>query len=264
MNINNFLSCTVLLSFFVQNVNAARVLVVSDIDDTIKNSHVLNQIDAIKNAYLTGAEMSVSGMANLYQSIKRENSEIEFHYVSNAPADLGLDISHGLFLDNNSFPINGLHTKQYIFRGDHKLRAIRTLIDIKNPDVVIMIGDNGEQDASVQNQIVNEYANNGAGIRFVQFIREAYSLADGGSRLRPGQTGFITPSEIAVQLADEKLLKTETAMSLVKNDLSKPNLNLAYWVDCRDHRLLPEPKNEKLAEYLVDLNREIKTTCRIK
>lgn len=265
------------LSLTFQKAQAVDVLVISDIDDTIKNTEVLNTEAAISNAFKTGKEMGISGMSNLYDLIGAQYGSIQFKYVSNAPSDV-LDTTHQEFLSKNNFPEGGLYTNQHITDENHKVKTMVSQILINTPKIVILIGDNGERDVEVLDQITNTDFSKmtdgvyGKDIKFVQFIREAYrSKGDGkGKSLRNNQIGFITPAEIAIKLADENLLDVTTAVSVAKADHAKRNLELVNWVDCSDHTLLPELKNGRLIEalskdnLLENLNKDIKTSCKIK
>ncbi len=254
------LTTLIFLSLITQSLWAANLIVISDIDDTIKNSHVADKEDAITNAFKTDTSMGVDGMSDLYQTILNENSGIKFYYVSNAP-ELIMDSSHREFLESNGFPFNRLFTRANILDDSYKEKIFETLINENDPQTVVMIGDNGEQDVYAQNAIVNKYK--GSGIKFIQFIREPYSHNTVGSKLKTGQNGFITPGEIAIKIADEKLLKLNSAIQIAEKDMKKNKLNLISWVNCRDHRLIEQPKNSELNEVYKKLNKVVKDICSI-
>ena len=177
------------------------ILLISDIDDTIKESHVLSDFDKIGNAFDT--DEPFKGMSQLYRFIKMDQPGIEFHYVSNAPEFLMKD-SHQKFISRNLFPNGQMHLSEKIDSTGHKVRVISNLIETRHPHTVIMLGDNGERDVFVQDTIVRKYAKQG--IRFIQFIRVAYTQDDGGKALLENQTGFITAGEIALVLMEQTKL----------------------------------------------------------
>ena len=75
------------------------ISVVSDIDDTIKDSHIWSQTATIVHTLLPFK--AVSGMANLYSGWST-NSDARFHYVSEGPDQMEKPIEH--FLDSSGFP----------------------------------------------------------------------------------------------------------------------------------------------------------------
>ena len=194
-----------------------KVLLISDIDDTIKVSHVLNKVAAVSRA--ADITTPFTGMAQLYQLIQNaQGGHMKIVYLSNAPEKVAgipaLKISHQKFLNFNHFPEGELDLRDDIFDQNHKINEIRRLIKSEKPDVVIMIGDNGERDAEIYHQAVVEYA--GQGIQMVTFIHQLYSekgswlkpdfLDELGKKLFSEQVGFVTPIEVALELKQQDLL----------------------------------------------------------
>jgi hypothetical protein len=114
-----------------------------------------------------------------------------------------------------------------------------------------MIGDNGERDPLVYNQIRKEFPE----IKMITFIREAYSSQhkeedDRGTRLLEGQIGFVTPTEIALKLQSENFLSANQVNVLEyyyavptvaqakeeDDDGETGTLSFPNWIDCRDHQ----------------------------
>ncbi len=201
-----------------------KVLLISDIDDTIKSSHVLNTYGKIGRA--GNVTIRFSGMAQLYQLIVNENPlSTKIVYLSNAPKQI-LDIpiiryGHQMFLNYNNFPYGELDLRESIFEKDHKIKELRRMITKEKPDVVIMIGDNGEQDAAIYRQATLELQNEN--LKMVTFIHQLYSVnpnivdevlgtdcfSEKGHALEANQTGFVTPVEIAIELNRQKLLSDD-------------------------------------------------------
>ena len=73
--------------------------VISDIDDTIKDSNVLNKEELIQNTFFRKFK-AVRGMPQLYK--KLENKGVAFHYVSGSPWQLYPFIYN--FLNEEQFP----------------------------------------------------------------------------------------------------------------------------------------------------------------
>lgn len=137
------------LSMLLSNSLFAKTLIVSDIDDTVKVTDVLNKKNAVYNALFSKA--AFSGMSELYQELDSKNSEDTiFYYVSGSPTLIEGKISE--FLKFNEFPDranlilkSGTKTPTY----DYKVAAITKLIQTENPEKVILIGDDTEYDPEV-------------------------------------------------------------------------------------------------------------------
>ena len=228
--LRNF-SLTMVLTTLLITVSAqakSKVLLISDIDDTIKVSHVLSTAAKISRA--ADVTTPFLGMSQLYQLIVNENSaSTKVIYLSNAPDEIGgvpaLTLSHQTFLNFNKFPAGELLLRDGLFEENHKLKAIRELVESEQPQTIIMIGDNGEQDSEIYEQIKNEYAE--SGIKMVTFIHQLYSsnsssfipdfLEERGHAIFPGQNGFATPIEISLQLNDLGLLSIASVDWMIKN-----------------------------------------------
>lgn len=184
-----------------KNLRGNDTLVVSDIDDTIKLSHVLSKSSAAVRAMDSNSWFL--GINSLYQLIQNDNPGAHFVYVSAAPEFL-LEGTHKKLLANGQFPRG-----QYIARNrlvssfTHKVTAIRKVLHERKPKKVIFIGDNGEKDALVYRQLSQEFKN--SGIEFHTFIRMVYSPIDPelAGKLQPlfaGQFSFVTPVEMGLEL----------------------------------------------------------------
>ncbi len=199
--------------------SAKDLLVISDIDDTIKLSHVLRKRSASLRAL--DANSWFLGMNSLYQLIKNDNPKAYFAYISAAPEFL-LENTHQKLLSNGQFPLGEYIARdRFISSLNHKLIAIRKLLTERRPKTVIFIGDNGERDPVVYNQITQEFKN--SGIQFHTFIRMVYSSqnVDYVSKLHPlsvGQFVFVTPVEMGLELRKRALIN-EASMSWLVNTL---------------------------------------------
>ncbi|RPJ73256.1 MAG: DUF2183 domain-containing protein [Alphaproteobacteria bacterium] len=144
----------VLVIIFSINTLQAKTLIVSDVDDTVKVTDVLNKANAVYNALFSKA--AFSGMSALYRELN--TSESLFYYVSGSPTFLENKIT--TFLEFNNFPQkenlilkNGMNTPTY----DYKLAAISKIIKAENPDKVILIGDDTEYDPEVYETISKNF-----------------------------------------------------------------------------------------------------------
>lgn len=168
-------------------VFASNVLI-SDVDDTIKDSQVRDYWEMLKRGRRTGPEMMVPGMRELLYLAKENGHSDKLFYVSKIPSFL--DGYHREFLTNNNFPEGVLVSRG--FGSSFKLNAIKKIINETQPLKLSLIGDNGEADAEVYNEI-RKYAEQ-RGIIVRSFIRKSYS---DNIKSYPKMIYFSKPEEIA-------------------------------------------------------------------
>lgn len=230
----------VLTLSLVSQFALAKILVISDIDDTIKVSHVLSKQGAASS--FLDERSRFAGMSELYRLLKKSHKDIEFHYVSLAPKFLMSD-KHESFLDENDFPVTKLHMNPGVTQDpDLKQKVIRKLLADKKPQLVIYFGDNGQFDTVVYDQMVREFPK----IPSVSYIREAYS-SKGESQYptKEGQIGFVTTVELAIDLIQKNILPAKAYASIerevyrrIKRDDFEGEtfgkMVFPWWQDCRD------------------------------
>lgn len=183
-----------------------QTLFVSDIDDTIKLANVHDLTSAAFYAF--DEESSFLGMSELYNFVKRDNSDIQMAYLTRAP-EWFMAKTHKDFLRKGKFPKGYYIPRNQYSSDEHKLKSLQNLIQVYRPQKVILIGDNGEADASVYATIAREYA--AQGIQFYQYIRILYSKNNKsaqGSSLYDGQVGFVSPLELSLELERAGFVKT--------------------------------------------------------
>lgn len=253
------------LIFSFQVTALANLVVVSDIDDTIKVSHVLDPDSVASNSLRVGNVFR--GMTQLYNLIAQKNKSTKFYYLTNAPK-AGFSKIHGLFLWVHQFPKGELLLRQDIRDQNHKIRSLRKIFQRHPEAQFVLIGDNGEKDPLVYKQIKLENPQ----AQVLTFIREAYSSKhsepdDRGMRLFPGQNGFVTPLEISLGLQLNGILNVQavsqleyfyvppTLQSAREEDADGDTGTLSFpsWIDCRDFKI-PEylkMRQTKLTQLLI-------------
>ncbi len=221
-----------LFSGVVFSAEGKKVLLVSDIDDTIKSTHVLSHPGAA--ARVANVTLRFSGMAQLYQLIINQNpNSTKIVYLSNAlDRILGVPVLRYIdetFLSYNKFPPGELDMRGDFFEKDHKIKELRRLLTTEKPDVVIMIGDNGERDAEIYRQATLEFARTNmkmvsfihqiysAQLGFVDYVLDTNSFSELGKKLEKDQIGFVTPVEIAIELNQQGLLSAESKDWMIQN-----------------------------------------------
>ena len=189
----------------------ARVLMVSDIDDTIKIANVRNKLEAA--GYALNSEIRFYGMAEVYQQFAAQTTDLDIVYLSRAPAWL-LGSQHRRFLSIGEFPQG-----TYIPRSDqpaetHKLFHLRRLIEEKRPDQVVLIGDDTEIDFEVYQQIRQEYLDQK--IEFFIFIRV---ISDQDLKISAGVPAqrFLTSVDLAWKMNELGLLSSQSLTWVEEN-----------------------------------------------
>jgi hypothetical protein len=82
--------------------------VISDMDDTIKVSNVLDKQELLLNTFVRPF-IAAEGMAQFYQKLVNQNPGASFHYVSSSPHQLYPALNG--FLQENAFPPGSLHLR---------------------------------------------------------------------------------------------------------------------------------------------------------
>ncbi|MFV0482462.1 MAG: phosphatidate phosphatase App1 family protein [Campylobacteraceae bacterium] len=143
--------------------------VISDIDDTIKDSKVLDKKELLRNTFVNEFK-AVSGMSDFFKSIKKPNTITSFHYVSSSPIQLYPALQE--FIDKNGFPKGSFHLKEltdwdnilFVDSFMYKIVSIRKIINAYPKREFILVGDSGEKDPEIYTQISKEFVGNVARI----------------------------------------------------------------------------------------------------
>lgn len=243
----------------------ARTLLVSDMDDTIKVSHVLDIDSALANARQT--KNAFMGMPELYQALIKIPNATPMHYLSSAPQRI-MEYYHRRFLSRNNFPSGKLVLNRKLIDHEHKITSLRRMIEEYRPTKMILIGDNGERDTIVYAQIRKEFPDIGG----ETYIHLAYSQAgfekNQGKPLLDGQIGWATSIDLASDLLQKGYINKSAYLELIKSVMPKalaenPNIErgrqmmFPAWFDCRDLKI-PE-----LPEVPAELQRKIEYRCEI-
>ncbi len=137
--------------------------VVTDIDDTIKDSHVLDKRELLKNTFLREFR-AVPGMAAKYASWGGGGAA--FHYVSGSPWSL-YPVLHP-FTVAEKFPAGSWHLRHCRIQDgsvadmlkppeEFKTAAIEELLRTYPRRQFIFVGDTGEKDPEVYGELARRY-----------------------------------------------------------------------------------------------------------
>jgi hypothetical protein len=142
---------------------AAGLSIISDIDDTIKDSHVRNRKELLTNTFLRNFR-PIPTISKLYQNWSQLGAE--FHYVSSSPWQLHDPLTE--FLAQEGFPEGSLHLRSFslrnsrllspfVFRPENKARSIRNLLQQFPHRRFILIGDSGERDPEIYGEAARRF-----------------------------------------------------------------------------------------------------------
>lgn len=147
------------LSFFNKETGLS---VISDIDDTIKDSQVSDQKQLLINTFIKPFKV-IDSMRDWYQ--KMANNGVAFHYLSSSPIQLYPALKD--FMDKAQFPAGSVHLREattwhsIIPTGDdsrnHKLSTLEKLLNAYPKRQFILIGDSGEADPEIYAQTMTKY-----------------------------------------------------------------------------------------------------------
>ena len=141
------------------------VSVVSDIDDTIKDSQVSDKKELLKNTFLKEFR-AVQGMAGLYQQWQQQGAA--FHYLSASPWQLYPSLAE--FIRDYEFPRGDFHLRQFRIKDssfyelfaspfEYKIQTIEGILHNYPQRKFVLVGDSTESDPEVYSYIARKYPN---------------------------------------------------------------------------------------------------------
>lgn len=160
--------------------------IVSDIDDTIKNTEATCRQEMLTNTFLRPFK-AVEGMAGVYAQWNAQGAD--FHYVSSSPWELYESIADLCRI--GQFPAGSMHLRYFRIR-DEMFKRWRPLRRKGKAGIIaslmvqlpmrrfVLIGDSGERDPEIYRFLAKRFPNQVAGI----FIRELPSKPLDNRRLR--------------------------------------------------------------------------------
>jgi phosphatidate phosphatase APP1 len=144
--------------------------VISDIDDTLKHSHVACKQSLLANTFLRKFE-PVEGMAAVFRGWA--DSGATFHYVSSSPWQLYRHLAE--HLSQEGFPDGSYHLRAFRLR-DHLIRrllmlrrtgkaaVIRSILQTFPQRRFFLVGDSGELDPEIYGAMARKFPRQVAGI----------------------------------------------------------------------------------------------------
>lgn len=158
----------------VELLSPRGVSVVSDIDDTIKESSIRDRRELLANTFLRDFR-AVPGMSGVYRNWQEHGTAL--HYVSSSPWQLLPWIDE--LLQSQHFPQGSLHLRNFRlrthmlqkvirFRRSGKGAAIRLLLKKFPQRRFLFVGDSGEKDLEIYRKLASSSRSQALGI----FIRD--------------------------------------------------------------------------------------------
>ena len=206
----NLLSLMVMIPMLGVNSFAAKNLLISDIDDTIKKTGI-HSGGVVGHAMGTTNEFA--GMSILYNGCADAlGASGKVEYLTAAPGlvdNLGID-----FLREAGFPPGRGSIENFVVSGrdpqmetsgEFKARKLIEIYEREKPDLMILVGDNGEQDIDAYGELMKYVAGHNGGTRVISFIHHVYESA--GKPIPSGHIPFVTSADLAVQFANRGLIK---------------------------------------------------------
>lgn len=226
MSILMTVSCFLLPAFAATNApNSKDIRVFSDVDDTIKISHVRDFKSSVALAFYQNALFY--GMNTVYSSLRKNQiqrgNKVIFSYVTNG-IDFTVNQTHRSLLHHYKFPNPANHFPQNLIekiqKKTHKFDVITRTIKNEWPDIAVLIGDNGERDPIIYDQIrkaiEKQAAIEGRAIEVLTYIHIVYKPSNPRTfGLRNGQQAFHNAGELAVLLHKDNLVSLEQRDEIV-------------------------------------------------
>lgn len=257
------------LTLRVVSAEAKPLMMVSDIDDTIKRTNVLSSRGILFNGPRT--RNSFKGMSDLYvawacdtvskaeldrclmrQAMTRNNDRL-VTYVTAAKGKL--QMFGNLFLKNSGFPVGlfigreesetdvaetfareRVESEAYPQTLEFKVATIKKLIaDYRDRDFVL-VGDNGEKDVAAYAAVAQWAAKAYPGMRVHTFIHQVYHWKDGVAP-RADQDIYVTAGDLGLELYRRGLLSESALVRALDGTLNALKANdedvFPPFLDCR-------------------------------
>ena len=175
----------------VQLIGPSGLSVISDIDDTIKETQVSDRKAMLANTFCR-VFRPVLGMAEVYQELARQGTA--FHYVSGSPWQLYSPLAE--FLRVRGFPAGSMHLKLFrmtdatalnlvLSQEATKLDAIEPILAAFPKRRFVLVGDSGEEDPEIYGKIARKHPDQVVAI----LIRNVTDEAADGARMRRAMEG---------------------------------------------------------------------------
>jgi len=216
------------------------ILLISDLDDTIKISHTQSKLITVYRGLFR--DSAFTGMADLYREILSRNQDSRFSIVSSSPPAIRRKIER--FLALHKFPSAQLTLRDWLRQTSvlkYKLKNLMDQVEAWSGEV-ILVGDDTEHDPEVFRHLRK---------KFPEKVVAVYIRIVKGSNLPEGCQGFFTAFDIAcselaagrltsfqVMKIGQSVLETEKSSRLIPWFSVKPPLSFHPILPLSDETLL--------------------------
>lgn len=147
----------------------ARFGVISDLDDTVIRTDATRLLPMLRRTFLQNARtrLPFAGVAQFYSGLHLGDDGADANpvfYVSSSPWNLYPVLTE--FLEFQTIPLGPLMLRDWglsdrgvlpLAHGEHKLGAIRQILDTYPDLPFILIGDSGQEDPEIYRDVVHQY-----------------------------------------------------------------------------------------------------------
>ncbi len=186
---------------------SARLILISDFDDTIKISGSKKLTTGLKYIFKDNA---YAGAPEFYQTLSSSYEKV--YFVSNSP--LILREKYVSFLLKNNIPRFEFHNKNYLkhslnFKKDKIVEIIKNNLDAE----FILLGDDLEKDPEIYHEIKLEYPH---------LIKSIFIHKLTNNKLPEGILEYVTYFDLAVKMFEIGLVNDEEITDIAQNILTSP------------------------------------------
>lgn len=277
-----------LLSFISHTSFAQSILLVSDIDDTIKRTGIHSHSVGL-NAPATINDFA--GMSQLYNRWYRQNQSYgDIFYLTAAPVlldTLGID-----FLRESQFPPERKNIPNHVISGrgiapnsagsilpeledsgefkKRKLIELYESIKSTKPSVMVLVGDNGEKDVLAYQGFMEYLKQMGEKTQLYIYIHHVYEKPGKHLEIQPGQIEFLTAADLAVHFANNGWINSEQLAEIFREIAFDSNPDndfvetvIPEFMECQNYLNWPQLKNTNpdLQSSYVLIQNQMKTNC---
>lgn len=225
------------------------LLLISDLDDTIKISHTQSKLVTIYRGLFRSS--AFAGMAQLYAELLAFNPTSAFCVVSSSPPQIKRKVE--FFLTKNKFPEANLVLRDWMRQPSilkYKLGSILALVEKAEAAGarVILIGDDTEHDPEVFAHVAKRYPERIVA-RYIRSVR--------GRETPEGSIGFFTAFDVACaelaagRLGSDEVLRVGEAVLKTEKKII-PWFSLKPPVGYRVHSPTPDSPVEELWARIQD------------
>lgn len=223
--------------------NKPSLLVFSDMDDTTKITHVREFMEkaahaVFKDSLFYGSNTVYQALRDHYEAVNGPKTS-QFSYITNGIAFM-VEETHGAILHNYEFPnpdrFFSRSWSEMIHKRPHKYDEIIRQVRDGDPSVVVLIGDNGEKDPRIYQQVKRKIEKiaqaRGKEIKVHTLIHIVYGPTEKkASKLYEGQIPYHNAGDLALYLNDLGLLDKsakDRIVADVRRQIKDEGLNRVY------------------------------------